>query len=237
MNCREFETNVLTWVRTDSTASDYAEHAACCIKCAGRLAAEQTLVSGFRAVTQHLAMESAPVRTEAFLLEAFRQQFGVASWGSHSVVAGNFRSLHVALAIAAAVVLSITVLLSIAIRPSLQEAAIAPIAFGSEQPNVGIRPWTLKSDTPFKPVARRRHSAKPAAGVDEIVTEFFPLTTQDADATAITQLMRVELPASAMVDVGLPVAEGELKDTITADLAVGEDGIARAIRFVKPAGR
>ena len=47
------------------------------------------------------------------------------------------------------------------------------------------------------------------------------------------KILRVELPASAMKMVGLPVHEEHLADAVQADVLVGEEGLPRAIRFVK----
>jgi hypothetical protein len=66
----------------------------------------------------------------------------------------------------------------------------------------------------------------------EIVTDFFPLM-EDAQPFERGELLRVSLPASAMRSVGLPVSEDRLADTIQADVLVGEEGLARAIRFVR----
>ena len=47
------------------------------------------------------------------------------------------------------------------------------------------------------------------------------------------QMLRVQLPAAAMRSVGLPVREDHLADPIQADVLVGEEGMPRAIRFVR----
>ena len=89
---------------------------------------------------------------------------------------------------------------------------------------------------PIKPLpktTRSRNSA--AAGMPEsfeIVTEFFPLM-DPAPPFERGQLLRVELPASAMQMVGLPVREEYLARSVHADVLVGEEGLPRAIRFVK----
>jgi hypothetical protein len=67
---------------------------------------------------------------------------------------------------------------------------------------------------------------------EEIVTEFFPLM-DPAPPFGRGQLLRVELPASAMQMVGLPVLEDYLEYPVQADVLVGEDGLPRAIRFIK----
>jgi hypothetical protein len=47
------------------------------------------------------------------------------------------------------------------------------------------------------------------------------------------QLVRVELPRSALVSFGLPMNVERADERIKADLLVGDDGVARAIRFVR----
>ena len=66
----------------------------------------------------------------------------------------------------------------------------------------------------------------------EVVTEFFPLVSP-APPFERGQMLRVQLPAAAMRTVGLPVREEHMADPIQADVLVGEEGMARAIRFVR----
>ena len=65
-----------------------------------------------------------------------------------------------------------------------------------------------------------------------MVTEFFPMM-DPAPPFDRGQLLRVQLPAAAMRSVGLPVREEHLADPIQADVLVGEEGMPRAIRFVR----
>jgi hypothetical protein len=65
----------------------------------------------------------------------------------------------------------------------------------------------------------------------EIVTEFYPLM-EDPPPFERGELLRVSLPASAMRSVGLAVSEDRLTDMVQADVLVGQEGLARAIRFV-----
>ena len=46
-------------------------------------------------------------------------------------------------------------------------------------------------------------------------------------------LVRVELPRSALASFGLPVNAEATGDRVKADVLMGQDGIARAIRFVR----
>ena len=71
-----------------------------------------------------------------------------------------------------------------------------------------------------------------AEAVQEVVTDFYPLVNP-APPFERGRLLRVELPASAMRMVGLPVHAERLSDTVQADVLVGEEGLPRAIRFVK----
>ena len=68
----------------------------------------------------------------------------------------------------------------------------------------------------------------------EVATSFLPvgyaspMAFQDGG-----QLVRVELPRSAMASFGLPVNLDRANERVKADVLVGSDGQARAIRFVQ----
>ena len=75
------------------------------------------------------------------------------------------------------------------------------------------------------PVIARSHQPR------EIATEFYPLVEDMPFDRG--EIFRVELPAIAMRRVGLPVSEDHLGDRVQADVLVGEEGLARAVRFVR----
>jgi hypothetical protein len=80
-----------------------------------------------------------------------------------------------------------------------------------------------------------KKQAPPAAvAFKEVATPFFPLPFSDA-ALPLEQasVMRVDLPRSALELAGLPVEEARRNERIRADLVLGADGLARAIRFVR----
>jgi len=79
--------------------------------------------------------------------------------------------------------------------------------------------------------AAARPPRRPAA-TREMVTDFFPLV-EIAPSLDRAALVRVNLPATAMRTVGLPVREDRLFDRVNADVLVSEEGVATAIRFVK----
>lgn len=86
-----------------------------------------------------------------------------------------------------------------------------------------------------RPVARqqvRRRRVKPQA--TEVATSFYSLP----EASSMTPLeygsvVRVQLPRSAMRVVGLPVNQDRVLERIQADVLLGQDGLARAIRFIQ----
>jgi hypothetical protein len=94
---------------------------------------------------------------------------------------------------------------------------------------------------------RRRHvaSAKPSSQkrtadavasnhVSEIATEFIPLSySSSVNIQDGGQIIRVELPRSALVRFGLPVNMDRMNEKVKADVWVGVDGLAHAIRFVQ----
>ena len=63
------------------------------------------------------------------------------------------------------------------------------------------------------------------------MTEFFPLLDVSMPFER-GELLRMTVPASTMRRVGLPVNEDHLTDRVYADVLVGNEGLARAIRFV-----
>lgn len=66
----------------------------------------------------------------------------------------------------------------------------------------------------------------------EVVTEFIPLV-YDPEPVEHGRMVRVRLPRSALAAFGLPINEPRAEETIQADVVLGEDGLARAVRFVK----
>jgi len=68
----------------------------------------------------------------------------------------------------------------------------------------------------------------------EIATDFLPLPIgYSLPMTEGGQVMRVQLPRTALSSFGLPVDFNRASEFIKADVVIGNDGIARAIRFVR----
>jgi len=68
---------------------------------------------------------------------------------------------------------------------------------------------------------------------EEITTDFLPLTYGGLSQMDGGQIVRVEVPRSALQSFGLPMNVERASGRVKADVLVGNDGVARAIRFVK----
>jgi hypothetical protein len=89
-------------------------------------------------------------------------------------------------------------------------------------------------------VARRAVRRAPApeaaarAPQEEVTTQFLPLDdTLHLAPLESGQVLRVQVPRATLVRFGLPVNQERMTERIPADVVFGQDGIARAIRFVK----
>ena len=68
----------------------------------------------------------------------------------------------------------------------------------------------------------------------EIATDFIPLSYMNvASLQDGGPIVRVELPRSALVNFGLPVNMDRYNEKVKADVLLGVDGLAHAIRFVQ----
>ena len=62
----------------------------------------------------------------------------------------------------------------------------------------------------------------------------FPLPNAAAiEADEEVNLVRLELPRSTMIALGFDVNDEDSSDSIAADVVLGSDGLARAVRFVE----
>jgi hypothetical protein len=62
---------------------------------------------------------------------------------------------------------------------------------------------------------------------------FIPLPNSEAvQANEDMDVVHVEVPRSAMLAVGLEVSEDRAGEMVQADVMLGSDGVARAVRFL-----
>jgi hypothetical protein len=76
-------------------------------------------------------------------------------------------------------------------------------------------------------------SAVGAGGSGELATEFFPLAYSLVPAPD-GHLVRMQVPRAALQQFGVPSFDAQsVSPTVLADVLVGDDGLARAVRFVR----
>jgi len=68
---------------------------------------------------------------------------------------------------------------------------------------------------------------------DSIGEDFVPTKLASEQPLESVRIVRVSLPGGALTRYGVPASEISANAEVTADLLVGQDGIARAIRVVK----
>lgn len=198
---------------------------------------EEILTSGLQLLAEEMALHDAPPEIEQKLREAFRARAVVVPMP----VKRKYTGYWVAAGIAAVLLIAVSV---IALR-SRTDPPKPVNAQQTEQPRIKEeepRPVleTPKVEEVVAQKPRRRTVRRPANSAianhvnREIATDFMPLgylnpaTLQDGG-----QIIRVELPRSSLANFGLPVNMNRYHEKVKADVLLGADGLAHAIRFVQ----
>jgi hypothetical protein len=172
------------------------------------MSSDKEIFAALRALAEEDRAKEAPAEVEQRLRIAFQRKHRRPVW-------------RWSIAAAAAIVLMIA---AVYFRPKPAE----PVRVVLDPPKVE---HTVVVETLPKPVGQVAHVARRRIP-REIVTDFFPLMDAPPPLDRAA-LMRVNVPASAMRTVGLPVREDRLYERVQADVLVSEEGLATAIRFVK----
>jgi len=187
--------------------ADATAHAGECAVCAAALRNQEALSAGLREVAAEWGRIKAPGRVEAKLLAEFRGQAGLAA----PPLARRWWSPVVAWAAAAMVVAAAFLLFVVRNRQPQATAA----ATGLEAANTD---WSALA---------------PEGVSDEAGGDFIPLPNADRLPQAEDlNVVRVEVPRSAMIALGYSVAADRASERVRADVLVGSDGLARAVRFL-----
>jgi hypothetical protein len=212
MRCEDFEDDVVDLARGeelgDAERAEGLAHAGECLRCAARLDDERAVTSGLRAFAARTAGAEAPPRIEAALLRALRDPQTVERGGA--TTASPSRAVVLLLLAAAAAILAAIVVVPPRAGSSPERAAptaVAPTtAAGGEAAAVG------------------------AAGEN---ADFVALSYgEDLRELDSVQVVRVELPRTALAALGWPGSDSAQTGPVKAEVIVGHDGVARAIRFV-----
>jgi hypothetical protein len=117
----------------------------------------------------------------------------------------------------------------------------------ARQPSVNLEEQVTKVSAGLEQ-GRRMRSPKPRRGKRprpsiqfiadakdrEYTTDFILLRYgKDTEPMESGEVIRVQMPRSALITFGLPVNVERAGEMVKADLLIGEDGLARAIRFVR----
>lgn len=102
-----------------------------------------------------------------------------------------------------------------------------------------VRPVNVAATLAAKPhsheIIPARYAAnkkKPQRPQREEMSEFYALTYDD-DTNDDLQIVRVELPRTSLLAMGLSSHAENESDKVKADLLIGSDGVTRAVRFAK----
>ncbi|HYR77703.1 MAG TPA: hypothetical protein VEM96_17940 [Pyrinomonadaceae bacterium] len=264
MKCEGFQIIAAALARNEIMDADERAgalaHAAACESCAEVLAWQSRLSEGFRSLALETKAAQAPPVVEDKLLAAFRERtrvlVPVSPTRRHFWISAAATVLLLAVGI-------LGWRWYVASAPQPIEQAKSQNAAGNVAPSkpemspvVAVSP--SQPPNASAPLVSRRvrspkHSTTPAAKLNvarratesslsattheikEITSAFVPLGYGSAlDLQDGGQMVRVELPRSALARFGLPMNMNRANEKIKADVLVGADGLARAIRFVQP---
>lgn len=236
-------------------------HAEGCAPCAARLNSERALTAGLRALAASDEKWSASASTEAALLAAFRQKAAPPIIVPLSAVSRRWPRW--AWAAAAAILFALGLIALSAVQdqasrevfvelplpaPAITPPSKPPVAHSSARQEPRAEPPAPRAERWAQRASYRRlvtqDQQRPQqflirdgltvyAGDSEVASDFFPLIYGAPPPLESGQLIRVQMPRSALVAYGLPVNLERADTPVKAELLVSEDGQARAIRFVR----
>ncbi len=232
MDCAEFQEVLHELDRPGSESEALCEralaHAEGCSHCAALLIEVESLDFSLRQAATESAELQAPARLETLLLQEFRRE--KAATASRGV-----RWQLAAFAIAAAVLLALGISLH-------RQHLVTPGSVNSAQSSSQGVAQTPDNSATLKTAAalpdnnsQQGVSNAPAAVADdnEYATAYMPLPyAYDPSGLEGAAVVRVVLPRAALVSYGLPVEGMGVRDEVTADMVVSQDGTPQAIRLV-----
>jgi hypothetical protein len=212
VDCREFEGALLELARHGSATGDkeLGAHLEACHECRSTLRAQRRLSAAVNALADDAARFTAPAGVE----KALRAELdSMRSSRRRRVVFG---------ALGGALAASLAAFWWIAERP-----APKVIVAGNALP---VTATAVAQPEPEHPRVHRRRVARPAA---EPAQPFIAIPyTLPLEPYERADVMRMDLPVSALIAAGLPMSMMDPVALARADVLVGADGQARAIRLI-----
>ena len=252
MNCSEFQYISHELARDQVEGRDKIEalaHAGECPRCAQYLEQERRLSLKLGFLSQALHTQEAPERLESVLLSAFREHAAPTDGnGSVPLHAGPRFWAHqkfwgwgaTAAALAAVIALAVGIHSRLNSHNGIPSASVVTPAI-STQRNASLAARAEQPDQSQQRViraVRHRHDVNPrlrsVRNEGTTVADnsgFVPLIYCDElNCATPGEIVRMEIPASSLPMMGL--VSDNRSGPVRADVVVGEDGIARAIRLV-----
>jgi hypothetical protein len=256
MNCQRFENVVADLARGQmmeaDVRSDALAHGDECESCAARLRDEETLTRGLQLLALDMEPMSAPSELEGKLREAFRARRVVVPM---RVPVKRASSRYWLVAVAAALLIAMGAIamwwraetpeLRMAEAPSTPKQIVNPqpspieIATPANNENYHAVNGNQRRETQrvaHRTGVTRRAPNTPLANhaTPEVATDFMPLgDVSPASLQDGGQIVRVKLRRATLVTFGIPVNMDRYNEDLKADVLIGIDGRARAIRFVQ----
>jgi len=240
MNCEEFDEIVNCLARDQmmeaSVKAKAQTHVTDCETCRARLKDERRLTVALRALAAESANAGASAACELTLMNLFDAE----TYRPVPQRARARRSYAVGLV---AALLLVTLGVSIWRAQFVKAPQLTPaVAFSGAINTKSVQLPVSAPPAEIQPERNRRRrqtpgppaNRSPVKASDEIATDFIPVTFGGSNGfEAGSQIVRVELPRSTLANFGLPVNMDRLDRPVKADVLVGVDGVARAIRFVQ----
>ena len=262
MNCQSFETIIDDLAREqliEATLREAAlEHIDVCSICAARLSEERSLTANLRALAADMNSLGAPESVESFLLAAFNEQrlsppARRRRWNYLSTAAAAVLLVGVAVGVAAwnlrpttpqvaNVVTSPAVIDSSPVVEGTLPDAKGTVAAATKATKATEDPRSVRDLNKRRRATKAQETIVPASQTEkgrtlsetEVATDFMPIGyVNSASLQDGGSVVRVELPRSTIVSLGFAVNMDRYGERVKADVLMGADGLARAIRFVE----
>jgi hypothetical protein len=261
MSCTDFENKVTDLVGDrlmEATMRRRLQgHAEECAACAARLEAERLLTRRLATLAEQTENEEADPALKNDLLAAFVKLHATDSGPVLHEVPRRPQPRYWLLAAAAALIAAFAGITAFYLRTpvpnQLASASQTPLVQASPDvtpvtiPDKVTEPLNAKASgnaptetrTDTRIAKRVRRSTRTAASTEiasvsreETTTDYLPLT-YSGDQTTSGVVVRVEIPRSTLLAMGLPMNSERGNTLVKADVVVGDDGVPRAIRLVQ----
>lgn len=217
MNCQEF------WDHLPQRGADISrgqsDHLAECAACRAQWEPHRALAARLPSLAEEWRKLEAPPRVEAGLAAAFRAH---ASFEIRRSLGRSWWTPVVAWASAAAATIALATVLMHAYWPSPP------------------KPGTVAAPHHAAPAVIQTAAETDAESDDDasvLGDGFVRLPNAPRiDPNEDFNVVRVEVPGSAIIAMGVSVSEDRASETLVADVALGSDGTARAVRLVADGG-